>query len=64
MLRDSLLPACHQFCYGQVKSAYGSGQFKKDLDDAFSGEEKVVTSDIPDREGILASIKAFLGKGR
>ncbi len=64
LLRDSLLPACNQFCYGQVKSAYGSGQFKKDLDDAFSGEEKVVTSDIPDREGILASIKAFLGKGR
>jgi uncharacterized sporulation protein YeaH/YhbH (DUF444 family) len=26
---------CNQFCYGQVKSAYGSGQFKKDLDTAF-----------------------------
>ena len=64
LLKDSLLPACNQFCYGQVKSAYGSGQFKKDLDEAFAHEEKVVTSDIPDREGILASIKAFLGKGR
>lgn len=64
LLRDSLLPACNQFCYGQVKSAYGSGQFKKDLDDAFRGEEKVVTSDIQDRDGILPSIKAFLGKGR
>ena len=64
LLRSSLLPACNQFCYGQVKSAYGSGQFKKDLDVAFRGEEKVVTSDIPDRDGILQSIKAFLGKGR
>jgi hypothetical protein len=47
-----------------VKSAYGSGQFKKDLDDAFKGEERVVTTDIQDRDGILPSIKSFLGKGR
>lgn len=64
LLRDSMLPACNQFCYGQVKSAYGSGQFKKDLDTAFRGEEKVVTTDILDRDGILPSIKDFLGKGR
>lgn len=64
LLRDSMLPACNQFCYGQVKSAYGSGQFKKDLDQAFRGEEKVVTTDILDRDGILPSIKDFLGKGR
>ena len=64
LLKDSLLPFCNQFCYGQVKSAYGSGQFKKDLDTAFRGEEKIVTSDIQDRDGILPSIKAFLGAGR
>ncbi len=64
LLKDSLLPLCNQFCYGQVKSAYGSGQFKKDLDTAFRGDEKVVTTDIQDREGILPSIKSFLGKGR
>jgi uncharacterized sporulation protein YeaH/YhbH (DUF444 family) len=64
LLRDSLLPACNQFCYGQVKSASGSGQFKKDLDEAFPGNDKVVTSDIQDRDGILPSIKSFLGKGR
>lgn len=64
LLKDSLLPVCNQFCYGQVKSAYGSGQFKKDLDLAFRGDDKVVTTDIQDREGILPSIKAFLGKGR
>ncbi len=64
LLKDSLLPACNQFCYGQVKSAYGSGQFKKDLDSAFRGDDKVVTSEILDRDGILPSIKSFLGKGR
>lgn len=64
LLRDSLLPMSNQFCYGQVKSAYGSGQFKKDLDQAFRGDEKVVTTDILDREGILPSIKEFLGTGR
>ncbi len=64
LLKDSLLPLCNQFCYGQVKSAYGSGQFKKDLDTAFRGDDKVVTTDIQDRDGILPSIKSFLGKGR
>ena len=64
LLKSSILPESNQFCYGQVKSAYGSGQFKKDLDAAFRSEDKLVTTDIPDRDGILPSIKAFLGKGR
>ena len=64
LLRSSILPRVNQFCYGQVKSAYGSGQFKRDLDGVFKSDERVVTTDIPDREGILPSIKSFLGKGR
>ena len=64
LLKTSILPDVNQFCYGQVKSAYGSGQFKKDLDTALRGEDKVVTSDILDRDGILPSIKSFLGGGR
>jgi sporulation protein YhbH len=63
-LKNSILPQVNQFCYGQVKSAYGSGQFKKDLDKVFKNDELVVTSDILDRDGILPSIKSFLGKGR
>ena len=54
----------NQFSYGQVKSAYGSGQFKKDLDAVFKHDERVITSDILDRDGILPSIKEFLQKGR
>ena len=64
LLKNSILPQVNQFCYGQVKSAYGSGQFKKDLDATFKSNELVVTTDIPDRDGILDSIKSFLGKGR
>lgn len=64
LLRDEILPRVNQFCYGQVKSAYGSGQFKKDLDSALSGEDRLVTVAVDDREGIPAAIRAFLGRGR
>jgi uncharacterized protein len=64
LLRDELLPRVNQFCYGQVKSAYGSGQFKKDLDDALCGDERVVTAGISERGEIAAAIRRFLGKGR
>lgn len=64
LVRDELLPSVNQFCYGQVKSAYGSGQFKKDLDLAFGGDERLVTASVGDRAGIPDAIKAFLGQGR
>jgi uncharacterized sporulation protein YeaH/YhbH (DUF444 family) len=64
VLNDHILTSCNVFCYGQVKSAYGSGQFKKDLDKEFHEDDRVITSDIPDRDGIMNSIKDFLGKGK
>lgn len=65
ILREQILPASNMFCYGQVRSAYGSGKFKHDLDSRFGPEEtKIITSDIPDRNTIWNSIKEFLGKGR
>ena len=64
LLRDELIPRVNQFCYGQVKSAYGSGQFKKDLDDCLRGEERLVTAAVNDRGDIPDAIRAFLGKGR
>jgi uncharacterized sporulation protein YeaH/YhbH (DUF444 family) len=64
LVRDELLSRVNQFCYGQVKSAYGSGQFKKDLDTAFPGEDALVTAGVDDRAGIPRAIKAFLGQGR
>jgi hypothetical protein len=64
MLRDELLPRVNQFCYGQVKSAHGSGQFKKDLDGALGEMELLVTAAVNDRGDIPDAIRAFLGKGR
>ena len=64
LLKNDILPASNVFCYGQVKSAYGSGQFIKDLREAFEDEEQIILSEIDSREEIYDSIKAFLGAGR
>lgn len=65
LLREQLLPDANQFCYGQVESPYGSGEFIRALRIAFGeSEEKLVLSEIRNREAILDSIKDFLGKGR
>jgi len=64
ILRDDLLPRVNQFCYGQVKSSYGSGQFKKDLDTAFGSDERVASYSVAGREEIPEALIAFLGKGR
>ncbi|MFQ5637174.1 MAG: DUF444 family protein [bacterium] len=64
VLEDHLLPKVNLFCYGQVESPYGSGQFIRDLDDYFEDADKIVLSEIPDKDGIYDSIKDFLGKGR
>ena len=65
LLSQSLLKKVNAFCYGQVESRYGSGQFYKDLSENFGKEhEQVFLSKIENKEGILNSIKDFLGKGR
>ena len=64
LLKEQLIPRSNLYCYGQVRSPYGSGQFIKELREAFSQEEKAALSEIEDRDGIVGSIKDFLGKGR
>ncbi len=64
LLREHLLPVANVFCYGQVKSAYGSGQFIKDLVETFPDDERMVLSEINSRDEIYRSIKTFLGKGK
>ncbi len=65
MLSSQLLDQLNLFCYGQVDSEYGSGQFLRDLNEKFEGkEERVVTSRIENKDKIYESIKAFLGKGK
>jgi uncharacterized sporulation protein YeaH/YhbH (DUF444 family) len=64
LLADEILPRVNQFCYSQVKSAHGSGQFKKDLDAAFDGHDELVTCSVRGRDEIPEAIRAFLGAGR
>ncbi len=64
LLRAELMPKCNLFCYGQVESRYGSGQFIKDLMENFKEDERLVTSKIESKEAIYRSLKEFLGKGK
>jgi len=63
ILREDLLPKVNLFCFGQVRSSYGGGRFKTDLEEAFPGEPAIVTSEIRDKDEIYDAIKRFLGKG-
>ncbi len=64
LIDTKILPASNVFCYGQVESPYGSGQFIKDLKSRFGDNEDVLTSEIANRDAIYGSIKDFLGKGK
>ncbi len=64
LLRDTLIPACNQFGYGQVESPYGSGQFIKDIRAAFPSQNKLVTSEVTGKDDIMDSIREFLKGGR
>lgn len=64
VLEERLFPVSNVFCYGQVHSPYGSGQFIKDLRKHFPEHETLMLSEIPNKEAILDSIKDFLGTGR
>jgi hypothetical protein len=64
LLQDFFLPKTNVFCYGQVESKYGSGQFLKDLQKEFPDDERIIVSQIENRDKILDSIKDFLGKGK
>jgi sporulation protein YhbH len=65
LLREQLLPVSNLFCYGQVESPYGSGEYMRSLRMGVSENvDKLVLSEIRDKDAIYDSIKAFLGKGK
>lgn len=65
ILEQQLLQDANLFCYGQVESRYGSGQFLRDLNKHFGdSNEKVTVAQIKDRESIIEALKVFLGKGK
>ena len=64
LLEANLLPAANIFCYGQVESPYGSGDFIDMIQKEFEEHESLILSEIPDKDGIYQSVKTFLGKGK
>jgi uncharacterized sporulation protein YeaH/YhbH (DUF444 family) len=64
ILKREILPKVNLFCYGQVESPYGSGQFLKDLGDHFDEADSLVVSEIKNKDAIMESIRTFLGKGK
>jgi len=64
LLKNKLLPVSNVFCYGQVESPYGSGQFIKDLNENFDEDDSLVVSEIKGKDAIMDSIRDFLGKGK
>lgn len=63
LLATQLLPMSNQFSYVQVDSAYGSGQFIKDLS-PLASDERLCLVHIANRDSIISGLKALLGKGR
>ncbi|MDG2385358.1 MAG: DUF444 family protein [Pirellulaceae bacterium] len=65
LMEESLLPVCNLFCYGQVESPYGSGDYIHSLESRFGSEcESLILSEIQNKDGIYESIRAFLGTGK
>src|SRR5437879_1985883 len=64
ILEGRVLPKVNLFCYGQVESEYGSGQFFGELEEYFGARENLTLSKIEDKDAIYQSIKDFLGKGK
>ena len=58
------MPHCNLFCYGQVESPYGSGEYIRELRRIQGDWENLTLSEIDGKEAIYDSIKVFLGKGK
>lgn len=63
IVQNRFLPFVNLFCYGQVESQYGSGQFLKDIESKIKSDQ-VITSKIDTKDDIYESIRTFLGKGK
>lgn len=64
LLEKELLSKVNLFCYGQVESTYGSGEFLRELGNNLNSKENLLTSRIQNKDDIYQSIKEFLGKGK
>ncbi|MEK7211098.1 MAG: DUF444 family protein [Patescibacteria group bacterium] len=62
LLVTQMLPWVNQWSYAQVHSPYGTGSFL-DMYDHFAADSRVITTEIPGKEGIMQSIKDLFGRG-
>jgi uncharacterized sporulation protein YeaH/YhbH (DUF444 family) len=64
LLRDKILPQVNLFCYGQVESPYGSGEYIRSLEQGFGeGVDKLIVAEIENKEAVYGCLKRFLGTG-
>ena len=64
LLRETLLPQVNLFCYGQVESPYGSGEYIRSLESSFGSDNpKLIVAEIENKEAIYPCLKQFLGTG-
>jgi sporulation protein YhbH len=64
LLSDDLLPQVNLFCYGQVESPYGSGEYIRSLEQGFGqSEAKLIVAEIENKDAIYPCLKRFLGTG-
>ena len=60
ILDNHLIPMSNMFCYGQVESRYGSGQFLRDLHRHYGeSSENIITAQIKDKDAIMDALKTF-----
>lgn len=64
LLAQEIIPVCNLFCYGQVDSPYGSGDYLKELRKLEADFDNLILSEIGSKAAIYQSIKTFLGKGK
>ncbi|MBS0261566.1 MAG: DUF444 family protein [Planctomycetes bacterium] len=64
LLARDILPHVNLFCYGQVESPYGSGDFIRELRRIHDDWDNLTLSEIEGKDGIYDSIRQFLGTGR
>ncbi len=64
LLRDKILQQVNLFCYGQVESPYGSGEYIRSLEQGFGeGVDKLIVAEIENKEAVYGCLKQFLGTG-
>ena len=63
-LARTIIPVCNLFCYGQVESPYGSGDYLKELMKIKPQFENLVLAEMDTKDAIYDCIRTFLGKGK